>query len=377
MSEFEPSEIGTTGQPFRVFNSSVPEDVASWPPEFSDNGVPIIIPQAQNLVVEYIDYFPSSENLGIEIKQRSLAYTKGNIKMSIIFIWEVTNTSGELIEDAYFGCFIDSDIGNYTDDRTSFVNDMAIAWDSDFSEVGYFSKKNENGPAILGFDFLETPSSEVNFSGWTSGTGLGDPVNEIERYEYLSGVESYENNIAGDSRMLLSTGPFNIQNDQSVVVAAAFLFANAPRGTTSLTTDPEDPYRPDPEDPTLAKLLKIQNDIQIFYDQNLRGTVLPKRGDDLEITGEETVPKVFALHQNHPNPFNPTTAINYSIPEDGYVTLSVYDVLGNEVAILVDEQKQSGRYEVNFDASALPSGIYFYRLQTGNFTQTKKMILLK
>ncbi len=85
----------------------------------------------------------------------------------------------------------------------------------------------------------------------------------------------------------------------------------------------------------------------------------------------------YQLKQNYPNPFNPVTTINYQIPELSFVTLKVYDVLGSEVAILVNEEKLIGRYEVEFDGSELTSGIYFYKLQAGDFIETKKMILIK
>jgi len=85
----------------------------------------------------------------------------------------------------------------------------------------------------------------------------------------------------------------------------------------------------------------------------------------------------YRLHQNYPNPFNPTTRIDYSIPNEGLVNLRVYDILGNEVATLVNERKQPGNYSTTFDAANLPSGIYIYRIVSGNFQATKKMILLK
>jgi hypothetical protein len=92
----------------------------------------------------------------------------------------------------------------------------------------------------------------------------------------------------------------------------------------------------------------------------------------------------YELYQNYPNPFNPTTKINYQLPQSGFVTLNIYNILGREVATLVNEQKNQGRHSVEFDASKLPSGVYFYRLratpgggQAGDFIQTKKMILLK
>jgi len=91
----------------------------------------------------------------------------------------------------------------------------------------------------------------------------------------------------------------------------------------------------------------------------------------------ENNPEEFALHQNYPNPFNPTTTIKYQIPELSLVTLKVFDVLGSEITTLVNEEKPVGSYEVNFNASSLPSGIYFYKLQAGSFVETKKMMLMK
>jgi hypothetical protein len=97
--------------------------------------------------------------------------------------------------------------------------------------------------------------------------------------------------------------------------------------------------------------------------------------DEIEI--EVNGPLTFRLEQNYPNPFNPSTLITYSVPENGFVKLSVYNLVGEEVSVLVKEEVDAGFYEVEFNAVNLPSGIYFYRLQTPNFTQTKKMILLK
>jgi len=87
--------------------------------------------------------------------------------------------------------------------------------------------------------------------------------------------------------------------------------------------------------------------------------------------------KTFNLYQNYPNPFNPSTTINYQIPKSSFVTLKIYDVLGREVANLVNNEKQAGQYNVTFNASKFSSGIYFYRLQAGDFISTKKMILMK
>lgn len=85
----------------------------------------------------------------------------------------------------------------------------------------------------------------------------------------------------------------------------------------------------------------------------------------------------FNLNQNFPNPFNPTTEIKYSIPSRSFVTLKVYNILGNEVRTLVNENKEAGEYSINFNAGSLPSGVYFYRIAAGNYTDLRKMVLLK
>lgn len=97
-------------------------------------------------------------------------------------------------------------------------------------------------------------------------------------------------------------------------------------------------------------------------------------------SSEETIssmPNVYSLSQNYPNPFNPNTKISWQSPTGSHQTLKVYDILGNEVATLVDEYKTAGNYDVDFDAAGLSSGIYFYRLQSGSNVESKKMILIK
>ena len=89
------------------------------------------------------------------------------------------------------------------------------------------------------------------------------------------------------------------------------------------------------------------------------------------------LPADYELAQNFPNPFNPITTIRYQIPEPAFVTVKVYDVLGNEIRTLVNEEKIAGSYEAEFDGSGLTSGIYYYKITVGDFSQTKKMILLK
>jgi hypothetical protein len=92
---------------------------------------------------------------------------------------------------------------------------------------------------------------------------------------------------------------------------------------------------------------------------------------------KNTTPAVYLLEQNYPNPFNPTTSISYSIPKAGNVKLTVFDVLGRDVAVLVNEFKTAGSYSLEFNASELSSGVYFYRIEAGDFKDVKKMTLVK
>ena len=115
--------------------------------------------------------------------------------------------------------------------------------------------------------------------------------------------------------------------------------------------------------------------------------IILKAPTEVEFSEYKPAPTEILLHQNYPNPFNPSTVIGYQLPVSGNVTLKIYDVLGNEVTTLVDEYKPAGRYEVEFsakggsasggDAFNLSSGVYLYKLRSGNFSQTKKLILMK
>ena len=129
-----------------------------------------------------------------------------------------------------------------------------------------------------------------------------------------------------------------------------------------------------------------ESNVYTYVDKNVNGTMYYKlKQIDFDgtykysktVETSTTKPVEFSLSQNYPNPFNPSTTISYSIPQDNFVSLKVYNVLGNEVATLVNGQITAGTHNVHFNASNLSSGVYYYTIRTGNFSSTKKLMLLK
>jgi hypothetical protein len=140
------------------------------------------------------------------------------------------------------------------------------------------------------------------------------------------------------------------------------------------------PVNPNADTVRVGDRFQVLRGVHFFSFSNYKLT--PRRTGDFEgylFTNEPVnpTPKQFALAQNYPNPFNPITMIRYELPERADVSLKVYDILGREVATLVNASQGQGSYQVPFNASTLSSGVYFYRLKAGSFMQTKKMLLVK
>ncbi len=143
-----------------------------------------------------------------------------------------------------------------------------------------------------------------------------------------------------------------------------------------------------PSDPNLWQYLKSETDnAHLYFAEPLDASTMSRLGFTripTNVENEEVLPTSYLLDQNYPNPFNPSTKIKFSIPgntitgeANNFVTLIVYDILGNEIATLVDGYKSAGNYEIEFNAENIPSGVYFYQLTSGEFIQTKKMLLMK
>jgi hypothetical protein len=119
---------------------------------------------------------------------------------------------------------------------------------------------------------------------------------------------------------------------------------------------------------------KVEKEMRRMEDMAL--TTLDFRNESVS-AGRISIPLQYRLEQNYPNPFNPVTNLEFSISKTGFVSLKIYDILGKEIRTLVSEIKQPGIYKIEFDGSSLASGIYFYRMESADFIDTKRMILIK
>jgi hypothetical protein len=184
--------------------------------------------------------------------------------------------------------------------------------------------------------------STVNPRYWFSG----DPVTDV----------GWISTMPWDVRQMVNCGFFTLNKNEEKEIFVAYVVG---RGTDHLNS--------------ITKASEISQKAKILYASNFDTLTVVS----VEETFSENIPDEFFLYQNYPNPFNPITSIQYALSSRQLITLKIYDVLGNEIATLINEEKPAGKYEVNYDASTLSSGIYFYQLRAGDYVETKKMTLLK
>lgn len=281
---------------------------------------------------------PTANRIGVRVALHSYAYSNPVDSKYIILAYEITNTTTVPLTNFRAGIFLDWDIGPT---EAELVRNVS-RYDSTRS-LGYaFSSIAGGRREYLGIRALDSASSFTTILN-TSSTDLSRSA----KWKWISGGFASTNGGPADIHQVIASGPYTISPGSTQTVAFAIL-----AGDSSLTNIQQS------ADAAKRKWLSINKTVGIAGDQSL-------------------TPTSFHLAQNYPNPFNPTTAISYQLSAVSFVTLKVFDVLGREVAVLVNEVRQPGVYTVRWDASSFPSGVYLYRLEAGDFRAARKLMLLK
>lgn len=333
--------------------------------------------------------------------QRVSSGDPGLVLNNVAFIeWKIVNAGVAPIESAYVSLWTDMDFGDASSNRPAVdtVHQLGYCWQAGRGFTGLPRAVGFvllHGPAVLstgsdavfmgqkrsgyrnlplsGFwGILDDSYLDLQFEGpaysmataWNIARGfdkLGNLVvdsatHEVTRFPYggdpVTGTGWIATRSSGGAGFNMFTGPFTLAPGDSQWVMFALVAVND--STSSLA---------------IARLRQAAATLRTMSYEDIVLTGMDENGTEL--------PRGIGLEQNFPNPFNPNTDIRYQISEVGTVRLAVSDLLGREVAVLVNERKGAGTYLVRFDATGLPSGVYFYRLRVGSYSETKRMLLIR
>lgn len=298
--------------------------------------VPRVVPSGKADEEYIVSYAHSVVGKRVTVRQHSYQWSAAGRDDFIIFQFDCWNKEpGTTFQDVYVSLWSDPDVTVET-----LANDDFGGIDESRNMI-YLHDNDQDPAGLFGVVLLSHVPSGFVF--YRRGE---DPKDAAQRYGYLSRTGVRPATLPDDYRMMVNAGPFTLTPGDSCQVAYGIVLGM-----------------------NLAELqVNADSMIQIF-----KSTLT----DVQERSREEGTPRVFALHQNYPNPFNPSTTITYELPKSSEVRLSVYDVLGREVSVLVNERRDAGVHEVKFDGSNLASGVYFYRMQAEDFVQSRKLIFLK
>ena len=309
---------------------------------------PIKLTTAQNgdqsSTATFNDSGAGNSALGIETKQTGYAFTASPNDKYVLVINELYNKTQNEINNLYVGYFFDWDMpaDDPVKDSTAFdaEENFGYAFYKDKDVLGTYT-----GAALISAqNFGYYPINNAATSGDVKLFDA-DEFSEKEKWTSLSSGIVKQNIGYVDASFVVSGGPYKLSANQNLKVAYVIAAAD-----------------------NLAELRSVIKQSRIKYK-----TIVSVEKN------EENIPAEFELLQNYPNPFNPETTISYKVQAASQVSLKVFDVLGREVATLVDEYKQAGTYncQLRIENGELPSGVYLYRLTAGSFVQTKKMLVLK
>ena len=354
-----------------------------------------------------------SPPIGLEFKTITYGFHKEDeLKDAVFKKYILINKSTNIIDSLYISYWSDSDLGDASDDVVGcdISQNLGYTYNGDEDDGGYYippaavghmliqgpkipgnpgDSAYYNGGWISGYKNMQMTSFTPNFKNTTNGLPR-DPIQgqyqgTLEMYNLMKGFNNWGDSLInphtgngtifslagnpvngtgwyegegwsggpnpGDRRIHVNTGPFTMTpGDTQEVVIAIFMA----QGTDRLNS---------------VQLLKDKAQIiQNFY-----------YGDTLTSIQNyySGIPLIYKLQQNYPNPFNPTTTIEFSIPKKEFVELRVFDILGREVTTLINTEQLPGYHKIKFDGSNLASGVYIYRLHSGDFKESKKLLLLK
>ncbi|UCF64553.1 MAG: S8 family serine peptidase [bacterium] len=280
--------------------------------------------------------------LGLEIQQKSYADTSAGQNGYIIMAYEITNPTASAVTNLYVGLFFDWDINLDANDYARYEAGR---------NMGYV-QNNASSPNRLAATRLLTGNANISYRSINNPTELYDGFTDQEKWNFLSGGLQTQNLNGVDVSTLLSAGPISIAAGATQVVAFAVVGGNS-----------------------LTELQANADNADNSW--NNPGTPIEPQ--------QSVLPENYILHQNFPNPFNPTTTISFQLPISGEVGLKIFNVTGQEVRTLVNGFKQAGSHEFIWDGKdnagiSLASGVYFYQLtikNAENMTLTRKMMFLK
>lgn len=347
-----------------------------------------------------------------EMRLTSWSYDNVSSLMDANFIkMQIINKNSSAWDSTIFGLITDPDLGDAEDDYmgSDITRNLGYCYNSDFVDGNGSGRTYGENPPAVGFKLLKGAKQGNNDMGMSAlvyftNAGSPSPTCEqdpssapIQAYNYLKGLKkdgtpwvnpltnqttkfcytgdpetgtgwteysgvikncggvttgTVEPSTAGDRRVLLMTGGnlrINPSDTQTVVFSRIVA-----RGTNNKNA--------------VTKLKLMSDSVQMVYDNGFSVGV--------NIISS-VVPEKFELYQNYPNPFNPTTKIKFDISKAGFTSLTIFDITGKEVAKLVNQNLNTGTFEYDFRGQNLPSGIYFYKLETAGFTEVKKMTLIK
>ncbi len=298
----------------------------------------------QNFYCAYTDYYriPTGHfPLDLKVIQSSFTWDSQFASGIQIIRYFIINTGWRVIDSSYVGLFSDSEVGLGGVPNYFFNNFSAFDY---YSGVAYSHNPVDSGSTPVGILFLDSPPASRTTFKWY--TVADSPLPDGPKYDMMSSgaMSPSEYPSLSDTRFLYAKGPYTLQPGDTLRIAIALLCS-----------------------PDLWELETAATHARELYHNVVLAEPQPDNGQ----------PNDFALEQNFPNPFNPTTTINYDLPIPVNVRLTVYDVLGKEVSTLVDGPELAGHHHATFDGSAVASGVYFYRLTAGAFTNVKKLMLLK